>query len=381
MVLDNVSQLTIRSLSSSNKLSGVNIVKVNSGVADFSDLIFIGKPGSENISFTVDSKSLDYTKINKLYGTNAFSNFISVSFRYWMSGEQMQTDKCVTCSPGTYSFIWNSTEWTNCIDNAVWLGGKQVSIDSGYWRKTANSSLAVEWPNKAAWLGDYVDQDMFPVKWQDGYDGYLWASWTIVNGKKYERVSDFECSKWPNPVYNALRVIGVILLAFVFLMILVIINIRKTKESQTSILLRIFTNYLQLIAVALSFNLRYPQGILDAFSPFNSVSSSETFLSFDWFIEDYEIRGFAPNNSIFKIFLAALLPLMIIFVFCIIFVALYYVWNSRFADIKRNIGVSAIWIVFLLHPTLTRVSFNIFQCIKVDTNDFRMRNNLGKILV
>ena len=199
--------------------------------------------------------------------------------------------------------------------------------------------------------------------------------------KKYERVSDFECSKWPNPVYNALRVIGVILLAFVFLMILVIINIRKTKESQTSILLRIFTNYLQLIAVALSFNLRYPQGILDAFSPFNSVSSSETFLSFDWFIEDYEIRGFAPNNSIFKIFLAALLPLMIIFVFCIIFVALYYVWNSRFADIKRNIGVSAIWIVFLLHPTLTRVSFNIFQCIKVDTNDFRMRNNLGKILV
>ena len=98
MVLDNVSQLTIRSLSSSNKLSGVNIVKVNSGVADFSDLIFIGKPGSENISFTVDSKSLDYTKINKLYGTNAFSNFISVSFRYWMSGEQMQTDK-------SYKFI------------------------------------------------------------------------------------------------------------------------------------------------------------------------------------------------------------------------------------------------------------------------------------
>ena len=64
--------------------------------------------------------------------------------------------------------------------------------------------------------------------------------------KKYERVSDFECSKWPNPVYNALRVVGVILLAFVFLMILVIINIRKTKESQTSILIRIFTNYLQL---------------------------------------------------------------------------------------------------------------------------------------
>ena len=98
MVLDNVSQLTIRSLSSSNKLSGVNVVKVDSGVADFSDLIFIGNPGSQNINFAVDSKSIDYTKINRLYGTNAFSNLISVSFRYWMPGEQMQNDK-------SYKFI------------------------------------------------------------------------------------------------------------------------------------------------------------------------------------------------------------------------------------------------------------------------------------
>ena len=90
MVLDNVSELTIRSLSSSNKLSGVNVVKVDSGVADISELIFIGNPASQYINFAVDSKSIDYIKINKLYGTNAFSNLISVSFRFWMPGEQMQ---------------------------------------------------------------------------------------------------------------------------------------------------------------------------------------------------------------------------------------------------------------------------------------------------
>ena len=378
MVLDNSTQLKIFSLSNSNRVLGVNSNKVDSGVADFSNLIFVGEPGSQNIMFPIESKILSSTKINEIYGSNAFTNAVSVSFRYWMPGEELLNNIWETCAPGSYSFSWNSTKWENWMNNAVWLGGSEVNIESGYWRKTSNSTLPIECPNKSAWLGGYINKEMFPVNWQEGYEGYLCSTCAISNGTKYEQVSDFQCSKWPNPIYNTLRLIGVVLLAFVFLMILVIINIRKTKESQTSVLLRIFTNYLQLITLTLSFNLKYPQGILDAFSPFETVSSSQTFLSFDWFIEDYQVRAFTPNNSLFKIFLTALLPLLIILIFGLIFLCLFYLWKSRFNDFKRNIGVSAIWIIFLLHPTLTRISFSIFQCIKVDTDDLRMRDDLGK---
>lgn len=119
MVLDNVSQLKILPTSSSYKLLGTNVAKVDSGVADFTDLMFVGKPGSQRVTFSVDSKSLDRSKISQLYGASAFSSSIFVSFRYCMPGEQSQNDECLTCSPGSYSFVWNSTQCSNCIDNAV----------------------------------------------------------------------------------------------------------------------------------------------------------------------------------------------------------------------------------------------------------------------
>ena len=114
------------------------------------------------------------------------------------------------------------------------------------------------------------------------------------------------------------------LTAFAFLLVLVIIMIRKKQENQTSILLRIFTNYLQLVTASLSFNLNFPDTITDSFGPVETVgSASDTFLSFDCFIGDFQITGFAPSNGIFKVFLVMLLPIVLIFLFIIIWGVLY----------------------------------------------------------
>ena len=380
MVLDSTSQLKITPTMNSTRVSGVNVAKVWNGIATFNQLIFIGPPRSHNMYFKISSKAIDVEKLSEIFGDQMYDNAIKVSFRFYQPGEIIQNNEWKTWAPGTYSFNWNSTLWSNWMNNAVWLGGTQINVASGYWRKTSNSTKIIEWPNPKAWDGNYVDQEMFPVECHEGYYGYLCGSCIIANGTKYEQVSSFEWAKWPDPVLNAIRVVGVILLAFLFLMILIIINIRKTRESQTSILLRIFTNYLQLITVSLSFNMKFPSEITDAFIPIQKVSSSDTFLSFYWFIDNTEIRAFAPNNPIFKIFLASLLPI-IIFVFAsLVFAILRIAWKKRFSDIRRNIGVSAIWIIFLLHPTLTRESFSIFQCIDIDSNDSRMRLDLGNFI-
>ena len=72
------------------------------------------------------------------------------------------------------------------------------------------------------------------------------------------------------------------IVAFAYLLALIIITIRKKKENQTSILLRIMTNYLQLIAAAYSFNLKLPDGFIEVFGSVEIVgSSSDAFLSFD----------------------------------------------------------------------------------------------------
>ena len=65
-------------------------------------------------------------------------------------------------------------------------------------------------------------------------------------------------------------------------MVLIITTIKKKKENQTSILLRVLANYLQLITAANSFNLKFPDGLIDIFGSIEIIgASSDAFFSFD----------------------------------------------------------------------------------------------------
>ena len=153
--------------------------------------------------------------------------------------------------------------------------------------------------------------------------------------------------------------------------------IRKKRENQTSILLRIFTNYLQLVTASLSFNLNFPDTITDSFGPVETVgSASDTFLSFDCFIEDTQMTGFAPSNEIFKVFLVMLLPIILIIIFSTIWGVLYIMNKKLFGNIKKYIVVSIICTVFLLHPTITKSTLDLFDCIEIKEGQSRMRLNM-----
>ena len=83
-------------------------------------------------------------------------------------------------------------------------------------------------------------------------------------------------------VLNIVRIIGIMLGVIGFLTIQIVININKKSESQVSTLMRILTNYLQVISVTLAMNANYPKEFYDIFSPGEIVgSSSESFVSFD----------------------------------------------------------------------------------------------------
>jgi len=67
-----------------------------------------------------------------------------------------------------------------------------------------------------------------------------------------------------------------------FFMAIIIINIRKTEESQISVLFRILTNYLQLITSALAMSSSFPDTFASFLGPVETIGgSSDTFLSFD----------------------------------------------------------------------------------------------------
>ena len=72
------------------------------------------------------------------------------------------------------------------------------------------------------------------------------------------------------------------ILVIIFIIMLIIVNLRKKEESQKSILMRIMTNYLQVITAMLSFNIKFPNVINDIFYPADKIGSTSTpFVSFD----------------------------------------------------------------------------------------------------
>ena len=85
------------------------------------------------------------------------------------------------------------------------------------------------------------------------------------------------------------------------------------------------------------------------------------------------MNAFAPNATIFKIFLISLLPLILIILYCIAWLSMYVLLRKHFGDIKRNIVVSIIVILFMQHPALTKSGLSLFQCVKVDDGDSRVR--------
>ena len=65
-------------------------------------------------------------------------------------------------------------------------------------------------------------------------------------------------------------------------MVLTITSLKKNKENKTSIMLRIFANYVQLIGVALSFDMKFPSTINQLMVPFQFIdSATKNLLSFD----------------------------------------------------------------------------------------------------
>ena len=167
----------------------------------------------------------------------------------------------------------------------------------------------------------------------------------------------------------------------IFLGCIIIVNIRKTSENQFSILLRIFTNYLHMVSLSMSFGADIPSTFISVFTQFEKVGSpNETLFSFDCFIEDYDIKAFSPSNLLFKSFLLAILPLILMMLVLIVIFIIKLITLMIFKDLKyeftRYMIVSTICIIFLFHPTLTLESLRLFQCIEIDEGVYRMRQHM-----
>jgi len=146
MVLNSQDQIVMTPVNRSLvSFTSTNSALLRGGVASFSDILVVAKPGSADVLIKVSCKAIDSGKIVKVFGGPISNSTISMSFRYCKPGEiQMLDNTCDNCDAGTYSLDWNSTQCKQCIEHSVCQGKTEIAVDSGYWRRTSNSTNAVE---------------------------------------------------------------------------------------------------------------------------------------------------------------------------------------------------------------------------------------------
>ena len=252
----------------------------------------------------------------------------------------------------------NQTSCTECPENSVCTDGFKLTVDPGYWRQDVNSTSIYECFNKDACLGGYE------VNCANGYGHNLCQSCVKYNGKWYSRESANECSPCIAKSVNSWRLAGVTVLVVVYFVLLIYVNIKTaTQQKVTSVYMRILTNYFQILTLASSYDLSWNDNMKKFLEAISFISqASQIILSVDCFIRD---NGLTEPHYI-KMVLACMFPLI-----CIVAVTLF--WGvvhllKRSYNAVTKLVSSIIILIFMTLPTITTITFAIYNCIDIFSN-------------
>lgn len=344
----------------------VKSIKVTKGVADFSTTIFLGKTGSQNNNFSiiVDSikpKELQTWLLPAEYST--LEDSLTVSFRECKAGEYEELSQCFDCPAQTYSLLQSQSVCKECNLNSQCPGKEVIDVDEGYWRESVESDTLYICLEKSACKGGYFPENENPVECTEGYTGILCQECKNEEGIRYARQKLHECVKCPNKFLNAIRIFAIVFFCLCFVFSLVIMNLRKKKESAISIMSRILTNYLHCSTASLSYNLAFPSYLQTSSVPSQQVSqTSSSVLSFECFLDDFKI---GPSLFLMKALASSFVPLLFLILYVSVFMIAKAIRPQRI-DFKRAFLVTLITLLFFFHPQLTEKTLAFFKCTTIE---------------
>eukprot|EP00347_Sterkiella_histriomuscorum_P020666 403336934 len=368
------------------KVSGKYQVQVSDGIGILKDLVFSAKPGSKNVPFEISSSSINTQELKKIFNTtdNINMELIHFDFRECILGEINVSNECAKCGLGYYSLDQSQKQCLECPSNAECPGGSEIIVKQGYWRSSENSTNIIKCLNEDACQGGQIQVSpttnssiyIYPLC-QYGYGGNLCDSCVEIDGKKFTRTSPHQCGLCPSRETNFIYIIGVFLgLIFAF-SILLWINLRSEKESETSIILRIILNYFQILTSAAAYQLNWPSYLEQFFGIYTQVGqAAEAFISFDCFLTD---TGFTQGGSsiyYFKTIIISNLPIIFGLIFIAIFAVGKVIFKYTKEQMQRKIIVSCILIMYSIHPTITRMISSLYFCMELDDGEYWLQTDL-----
>lgn len=87
--LQNSGQISIFAADSSTSfVRSTNTETIREGISTFDNIAFESEPGSNGVVYRITSTSIDFAKVNEVWGSSVIQPQVIVDFRYCMPGEQ-----------------------------------------------------------------------------------------------------------------------------------------------------------------------------------------------------------------------------------------------------------------------------------------------------
>ena len=354
-------------------ISGTTQVQAEQGVFTFQAFTLIAKPNSTNdIKIHTAGVNLAKAKLT----TNTYQSFlpIPITFRACAPGESLIDQTCYLCPEGKYS-LSPEDSCAACPDGAICYGNCTMVPKSGYWRETNMTDNFLECPNSNACLGSPDGKALYPTGvCAEGYYGNLCTG--CLPG--YSLTTRNQCDSCPDKAINILQTSGIAIgfaLALIGIIKFSLISAQKIN-SNLSVFLKIFVNYLQLVAATSSFNMDWPGYALALFSTHNDAANVGTrIFSFDCLLDTGNNDNQADAFYI-KIILIALMPLGII-AGSLLFWGLLAIIFQRKAYIKQHFINSIVVSFFVAHPSIVTFSFDVFNCRELNPGEYWLDSALN----
>ncbi|CAG9330614.1 unnamed protein product [Blepharisma stoltei] len=360
--------------STSTTISGTTKTTAVNGLYNFTTFIVSAKPGT-SISIKITSAGIDTSKQSKASTDTAFipSVKVDVTLRLCIVGEATIGVNCEVCGPGYYSLNPTNTECIACPSHsATCYGNYTIVPQKGYWRPHNMSDNFMECPKPSSCLGSPLPPHLsFTGLCHEGYTGNLCQA--CASG--YSRTSTNTCGKCPDPVSNAFKVIGIVLVMVIVwgVMVKTTRNSAYKPKSVQSIYIKIFVNYLQLVMLMTTFHLQWPSSVSQLFLVQNDTGSvSQEFFSYDCFLDEGQ-----GNNQVYfsKLVIMSIIPI-IIAIISVLFWGSVAIYKKTLTSFKNDLTSTIVILLFLYHPNLVKSMFAMFSCREIEEGEYWLIDNL-----
>ncbi|CDW78461.1 UNKNOWN [Stylonychia lemnae] len=314
---------------------------IEAELVDFDDQVMIVDQLSTLIISEIDGLVQGQRVVKVTNGKTVFNSLtfiVYIDFRMCLIGEYELNNQCIICEHGYFSLIQGSYECKECPDNAECPGGSRIIVESGFWRSSNQSSTILQCLNKKACKGGEYQQQDDSNLCKTGHGGNLCERCLDINGTRQTKSFSNDCEPCPKIHVNALLLTAISIGILIYLGLLISLNLRvsQTNSKDRSTVLKILTNFIQMLTITLSLKLDWPVTMQDFHDVIAQIGQSQdSIVSVDCFLSEALPSNAGRSHIYLKTIIVGLMPLMI-FVMILVVMILFIIFQKRKFEILKK---------------------------------------------